>query len=261
MASLKLVVDGVTVVYDGFEAVSNASITVEPSSMVAIVGPNGSGKTSLLKAIAGILRARRGAVYLDSRSILELDSRSRARLVAYAPPAINAPRGCRVREFIETSRYPYQSPLSLKLSPGDEQLISKAMEAMEISSLGDRELSTLSSGELQRAIIAAILARQASVVLVDEPTAFLDLRYKILVLEALRRVAETGRIVIYATHELQLAARYSTMMVLMAGGRILAVGSPREVLKPELIEKAYRVRVRILYDDTSTPIIVPLEPI
>ncbi len=258
---LRIRVQDVTLVVDGARLLDSVDFEATAGELVAVVGPNGAGKTSLLRLLAGLLKPRTGVVYVDGRVLHSLASRERARRVAYAPASMTVPPRARVLDLLTTARYPYQPPLSWRPSKRDIEAVEKSLSLLEVKHLVERELATLSSGELQRVLLAAALSREASILLVDEPTAFLDLRYKLIALEVLKKVARSGRLVVYATHELELAARYSDKMLLLHRGRIVAAGKPEEVLDPETVKKVYGVEVRVVRHPDHGVLVIPLRPV
>lgn len=253
---MKLVVDGVTVELGSVKILEDVSLEVGLGEVLGVFGPNGSGKTTLLKTIAGLLEPRTGVVYLDGVRIHSIPARRRAHLVSYMPPSISSTdTGMTVLDLVAMATYPSR-PGPLK-GP-DLRVVDEALRHAGIEHLAGRRLDTLSSGELQRAILAHTLARGARVVLADEPTAYLDLAGRIEVLAALRDLARKGRIVVIATHEVLLAHSFIDKAVLLSKGRVVAAGSADEVLTPGNIERVFGVRTRVVTVDGVGRIIVPI---
>jgi iron complex transport system ATP-binding protein len=235
---VKLVVKGLVVEVPGKRLVDNAYLEVGAGEVLGVFGPNGAGKTSLLKAIAGIVKGS-GAVYVSGTDLSRLRGRERAKLVTYLPPHVGGEGfSITVLDLVAMAGYPR--------GVWDEASAWTVLRRLGIEHLAYRRLDTLSAGELQMVLIAHALARRAEVVLVDEPTAFLDLANRVRVLSALRELArEQGSAVVIATHDLILAYRYVDKVVLMKHGRIYAAGPKEAVLTPESIREVYGVDVKV----------------
>ncbi len=213
-------------------------LVVEPRSWTAVVGPNGAGKSTLVRALAGLVR-HDGTVLLDGRGVERLPARERAQEIGYAPQVPVLPEAVTVAEYVLLGRTPYRSLLAGPRRE-DREVVASALERLELTAFADRALRTLSGGERQRAVLARALAQQPRLLLLDEPTAALDLGHAQAVLELvdeLRR--EHGMTVVTTIHDLVLAAQYADRLVLLAGGRVVAAGRPPDVLTSEALATHY----------------------
>jgi iron complex transport system ATP-binding protein len=217
------------------------SLKVERGASVALLGPNGAGKTTLLKLLAGMLQPRGGQVTLDGRPVSALTRREIARRLAVVPQETRTPFDFTVIEMVLMGRYPHLGAFELE-GARDLAIAREALAATGTTAFESRAFSTLSGGEKQRVVIAGALAQSAEVLLLDEPTAALDLRYQFEIITLLRRLnAERGTTVIVSTHDLNLAAALCDRMVLLRGGRIMAQGATGEVLTPEHVRALYEI--------------------
>jgi iron complex transport system ATP-binding protein len=233
-------------------------LDVAPGEWVNVVGPNGAGKTTLLRCIAG-LRPYAGTVELGGSDAAARSRRERARLVALVPQSPVVPRGMTVSEYVLLGRTPHLSTFASETAD-DLAATGEAIEALELGPFVDRPVETLSGGERQRVIVARMLAQDAPVALLDEPTAALDVGHQQQVLDlidGLRRVR--GLTVVTTLHDLTLAGRYGERVVLLVGGRVVASGPATEVLTEELVARHYGARVRVI-DDGDGPVVVPVRP-
>ncbi len=235
----------------------DVSISVSPGELVALLGPNGCGKTTLLRALAGLIAAT-GEIALSGRPLQSLDRRTIARRIAYLPQAPAVIEGMRVRELLALGRLPYRAPFGLD-APDDAFIVQAIATQLELSDLLDRPIETLSGGQRQRAFIARCLVQQPAILLLDEPATYLDLRHQIELHRLLAHLAREQHLaVLMASHDFNLSATHCDRIVLMHQGTIAAAGKPTDVLQPDLIERVYEVKVRRL-DDHGTPIILPIE--
>ncbi len=248
---MKVEAQQLVVGYQGEPVVEVNELVVEPGKLVAILGPNGTGKTTLLKALAGMLRPMKGTVYVDGLEIHRLSRMDRARLVTYLPPSIaRSLETTTVLDLLLSARLPYSRALQILPSRRDLDVVEAIIERLGLGKLVTRRLTSLSSGELQRVLLAFALAKESDVILADEPTAFLDLYYKVNVFDLLRNLASTeGKTVVVATHELFLAPKYADIVVMLSKGRIVALGEPSHVLREELIEEVFGVKVEVRVQD------------
>jgi iron complex transport system ATP-binding protein len=220
------------------------SLFVEKGEMVAILGPNGSGKTTLLKVLSAVL-AGKGEVKLNGKAIRSYGRRELSRLFAVVPQESQINFPYTVAEIILMGRASHHSPLAFE-GEKDLEAARKSMELTDTSSLANRYLHELSGGEKQRVIIARALAQEPEILLLDEPSAFLDLRHQVQILELIRQLnREHGLTIIAALHDLNLAALFFPRLVMLRDGKIYRDGTPNEVLTEETIEEVYGIRVRI----------------
>ena len=221
--------DSITVGYGEDPVLDGLSFTVPHGRVTAIVGPNGCGKSTLLRTLARLLRPTAGSVRLDGQPLTELPSREIARRMALLPQTPVAPEGLLVRDLVARGRHPHQRWFS-QWSHADEQIVADAMAATDTTDLADRALEQLSGGQRQRAWIAMTLAQDTELLLLDEPTTYLDLAHQVEVLDLVSQQNRVqGRTVVMVLHDLNLAARYSDTIVVMAAGEIVGHGSPAEV--------------------------------
>jgi len=244
--------------YEEHEIIHELSLSVPSQQITALVGPNGSGKSTLLKGLARLMRPTYGAVYLDSQAIHRLPTKQVARRLAMLPQRPEAPDGLTVRELVAFGRFPHQGFFGVLMAEDDEK-IHEAMAITGIGELADRLLGELSGGQRQLAWVAMALAQDTRLLLLDEPTTFLDMSHQIEVLDVLKRLnQEHNRTIVMVLHDLNLAARYSTHMVVMGGGRVLYQGKPWDIMRPEVLAEAFNVQANILQDPHSgSPICVP----
>ena len=220
---------GLSTGYGGAPIVSDISLRFEGGQLIALAGPNGSGKSTLLKALAGLLTPMSGDICLDGRAMSDIAPRERAKCMAYMPPDGGSVWPLVARRVVALGRAPHLKPLR-DLSPEDEVAIASALDRAGVSHLAERSIDTLSSGERARVMLARVLATGAGTLLLDEPTAALDPRHQLAVMETLQAEARRGALVIIAAHTLNLVARYCDGVVLLDEGRVFAEGPPDAVL-------------------------------
>ena len=238
----------VTVSLGGRAVVRDVSASVERGEWVALIGPNGAGKTTLLRAIAGLLPYE-GSVSLLDRPAATLERRARARLLALVPQAPETPPWLTVAEYVLLGRTPHLGPLAHE-GAADREAAASALERLELGSLAERPLGTLSGGERQRAVVARALAQEAPIVLLDEPTAALDIGHQQQALELLDALRTTdGLTLVAAMHDLTLAAQYADRVLLLDEGRVVADGTPAEVLTEVALAAHYGASVRVVTVD------------
>jgi iron complex transport system ATP-binding protein len=258
---MRIIVEGLEVWYNSTQALRNVTFEVREGEMTYIIGPNGAGKSTLLKTIASIVKPKVGAVYIDGKLLSRLPPRELGKIIAYVDPQISKTIPSTVLEFLLTARYPHQNTLGFSTSRQDLEVIENVSKQLNIDHLLSRRLDQLSSGELQRVLIARALVQRPRVLLLDEPSAFLDLRYRLEILDYIKMVAKANRIVcIVAIHDLYLASLYADKVMVINNGEIVAVGTPGEVLKEDILERVYRVRISLL-SINGRRVVMPLEPI
>ncbi len=238
--------------------ISDLSIEIVKGQITALVGPNGSGKSTLLKTLARLLKPTGGAVLLDGKALHTLSTAQIAQQMAILPQGPNAPHGLTVRELVEQGRYPHVGALRM-LKQQDHQAIQQALELTHMIDFAHRPLANLSGGERQRAWIALTLAQDTPILLLDEPTTFLDIGHQLEILELVHHLnLEHKMTLVLVLHDLNQAAHYAHRMVVLNRGRIVADGAPNTVLTPELLATVFGVRVNIITDPASgTPICLP----
>jgi iron complex transport system ATP-binding protein len=229
---------------------------VLPGEVVGLVGRNGVGKTTLLRLANGTLAASGGRVLLDGESLATLSRRRVSRAVALVPQDLHVPFPFRVGELVLMGRAPHQPLVGLE-SDRDVAIAMEALERLGIGHLADRPISTLSGGERQLVLFARALAQDPGVLLLDEPTAFLDLKHRIDVLREVRSFARMGRAALIVSHDLSLAARSCDRIVLLEPGRVGAVGRPAEVLTPENLRRAFGIKALTFSGPDGSLVVVP----
>jgi len=248
---------GLTLGYGDRVVVHNASLRVERGEMLALIGPNGSGKSTLLRGLARLLRPRAGDVRLDGEDVWTLGARDVARRLAILPQSPDAGLDYTVEELVSRGRYPHQSMLR-GITARDVEAINRALYDADLDALRGRTLGTLSGGERQRAWIALALAQEPRFLLLDEPTAFLDVRHSVEVMELLRRLSAGGMTVVAVLHDLLLAARYADRVAAISEGRLRADGSPPEVFRGELLHQVFGIEMTVIEDPaTGRPLPIP----
>jgi iron complex transport system ATP-binding protein len=255
----ELAARGLRLGYDDVIVVHDLDLLVPDGAVTAIVGANACGKSTLLRGLARIMRPRAGAVTLDGRDIHRLPTREVARTVGLLPQGPTAPDGIRVADLVARGRHPHQGVLR-RWSGEDEEVVAAALAATGTGGLADRPVDALSGGQRQRVWIAMALAQDPDVLLLDEPTSFLDVAHQVDVLDLLAELNRThGTTVVMVLHDLNMAARYADHMVAMAAGRIVTRGTPAEVVTPETIRDAFGLEARVVADPVcGTPMMVPV---
>jgi len=239
-------------------ALDGVSMDVPDGALYAVLGPNGSGKSTLLKALLGVLRASEGRALVDGRDAASWSRRELARAVGVVPQAETIAFPLTVREIVAMGRYPYLGPLRGERDE-DRAAIRTALEQCEVAELESRDVTTLSGGELQRVRLARALAQEPRALVLDEPTASLDIHHEMAILELLREWADGGMTVLVVTHGLDLAARFADHMLLLARGRVAAEGPPARVMDSDILEAVYRWPIAVATDPaTGTPRVTPL---
>jgi iron complex transport system ATP-binding protein len=256
---VRLAAERVTLAYDDSVVVRDLDLQLTEGSFTAIVGPNGCGKSTLLRALGRLMRPISGQVLLDGRAIARTPTREVAKVLGLLPQAPVAPDGLTVADLVARGRHPHQSFLR-QWSRDDESVVTEALAWTDLAELADRPVDELSGGQRQRAWISMALAQGTDLLLLDEPTTYLDLSHQIDVLELVGRLhAERGRTVVVVLHDLNLAARYAQRLVAMKDGVLVAAGTPAEVLTEALLAEVFDLEARVLPDPvTGTPMVVPV---
>lgn len=254
-----LVAQQLTLAYDDKRIIQNLNLEIPQGKMTALVGANGCGKSTLLRGLARLLKPEKGAVYLEGKAIAQLPTRKVAQRMAILPQGPVPPEGLTVRELVAQGRYPHQSWMQ-QWSQDDETLVMAALETTGLLELGDRPLDTLSGGQRQRAWIAMTLAQNTDILLLDEPTTFLDLAHQIEVLDLLHTLNQSRNCtIVMVLHELNQACRYADFMIAMREGHIYAQGSPEDVMTEPTIREVFGLESRIIRDPVAgTPLCIPV---
>lgn len=247
-----------TLGYADPHVIEKLSLSIEAATITALVGPNGSGKSTVLKGMARMLSPREGSVYLNGHAIVRMPTREIARQLTMLPQGPSAPDELTVAELVEQGRYPHIGPFR-PLGRQDRVAIERALTQTGLDVLRDRRLDSLSGGERQRAWIALALAQEAPLLLLDEPTTFLDIAHQLEVLALIRELNTTRDMTfVLVLHDLNQAARYADRMIVMRDGRVVADGRPGAVLTEGMLEDVFRVRARVItHPDDGVPICLP----
>lgn len=254
-----LAATGLTVGYGGEPILNNLDFTLPTGQFTAVIGPNGCGKSTLVKSLSRVLPTAPGMVSLDGTTLHKYRPRILAQRIALLPQHPIIPDVVTVRNLVARGRYPYHGPLR-QWSPDDPQAIHEALEATGLTEFADFAVAELSGGQRQRAWLAMVLAQQTDYVLLDEPTSFLDIAHQIDVLRLCQQITASGRTVLAVLHDLNQAARYADEIVVMHHGAIVATGAPSEVLTTDLITEVFGMASMIGADPWSgTPMVVPID--
>nr|WP_217430517.1 ABC transporter ATP-binding protein [Sulfitobacter algicola] len=244
--------------YAATKIVHNVDLEANPGEVTILVGPNGCGKSTLLKAMARVLKPMSGAALLDGQSVHAMPTRDLARQLALLPQGPIAPEGLTVHELVSQGRFPHQS-LTRQWSADDSRAVTDAMKAADIIEFSDRRVDSLSGGQRQRCWIAMILAQETDVILLDEPTTFLDLKVQVDVMTLLRKVArQKSRTLLVVLHELNIAAMFADRIVIMRDGRLIAQGAPERVITAENLAAGFGLQASVIKDPvTGRPVCLP----
>ncbi|WP_369139204.1 ABC transporter ATP-binding protein [Modestobacter versicolor] len=258
-APVRLAADGVRLAYGDKVVVDDLDLQLTDGSFTAIVGPNGCGKSTLLRALGRLLRPTAGSVLLDGRAITSTPTREVAKVLGLLPQTPIAPEGLTVADLVARGRHPHQSWLR-QWSSDDEAVVTEALTWTDMADHADSPVDALSGGQRQRAWISMALAQGTDLLLLDEPTTYLDLAHQVDVLELVGRLhTERGRTVVVVLHDLNLAARYAERLVAMKDGVLVASGPPAEVLTEQLLADVFDLEARVVPDPvTGTPMVVPV---
>ncbi|MEV5201432.1 ABC transporter ATP-binding protein [Streptomyces sp. NPDC053720] len=254
----RLAARGVTVGYGGRTVIDDLDVAIPPGVITTIIGPNGCGKSTLLRTLTRLLKPTSGAVVLDGEDIGRLRTRDVAKKLGLLPQAPVAPEGLTVADLVARGRHPHQSWLR-QWSSDDAGVVERALAMTGVSELADRPVDSLSGGQRQRVWISMTLAQGTDLLLLDEPTTYLDLAHAIDVLDLVDDLHESGCTVVMVLHDLNLATRYSDNLIVMRAGSILAQGHPRDVITAELLREAFGLQATVIDDPVGDrPLIVPI---
>ncbi len=256
---IQLQSENVALAYEDTEVIHDLSLTIPAHQITALIGPNGSGKSTLLRGLARLMKPTHGAVYLDGQAIHRLPTKQVARRLAMLPQRPEAPDGLLVRELVAFGRFPYQGFLGGATFEDDER-IDSALRITGIAHLADRLLGELSGGQRQLAWIAMALAQDTPMLLLDEPTTFLDMAHQLEVLDVLARLhREQERTIVMVLHDINQAARFAHFMVALVAGQIVATGSPQEMISPEVLIQVFQIEAEIgTAGPDNAPYCIPL---
>jgi iron complex transport system ATP-binding protein len=246
-----------TLAYDQAVIISGMDVRIPSGQITALVGPNGCGKSTLLRGLARLLAPKGGAAYLDGKAIHQLPTRELAKRLGILPQSPVAPEGLTVRELVAQGRYPHQAWFQ-QWAANDEAAVMKALTLTGMAELADRPVDALSGGQRQRAWIAMTLAQETPIILLDEPTTFLDLSHQIEVLQLLERLNRTeGRTIVMVVHDLNHATRHATHLIALKAGAVVAAGAPAAIVTPALLRTVFGVEGAIVPDPrTGVPLCI-----
>jgi iron complex transport system ATP-binding protein len=256
---MRIQAEAVVVRYKGLAApaLDGVSLAVEPGTLYVVLGPNGSGKSTLMRALLGVASLQQGRVTLDGRTADQWSRKERARAVGAVPQSESVAFPLSTRELVAMGRYPHLGALAGE-GPADRAAIEAALAACDVADLAGRDVTTLSGGELQRTRIARALAQEPRALVLDEPTASLDIRHEMAILELLRASADRGLTVVLITHGLDTAAQFADRMLLLSRGRVAAEGTPADVLREDVLGGVYGWPVSVRADpETGVPRVTP----
>ncbi|MEL4506290.1 ABC transporter ATP-binding protein [Luteococcus sp. H138] len=246
----------VSVRFGSFTAVDALTAQIPPGSFTAVIGPNGCGKSTLLRSLCHLRPVDEGRISVDDRPVASWGRRGLARQISLLPQQTVAPPGLSVAELVSRGRHPYHSLLRTS-APGDDEAIARAVERAEVGHLLHRRVSELSGGQRQRVWLAMVLAQDTPVVLLDEPTTYLDLAAQYHLLDVCADLVDEGRTVVAVLHDLPQAVAYADNLLLMDRGRLVADGDPRTVITEQSVADVYGISCRVELDDPRGPVVAP----
>jgi ABC-type cobalamin/Fe3+-siderophores transport system ATPase subunit len=258
LSQARLSVENATIGYDARKISENLSVAIPDKSFTVIVGANACGKSTLLRALSRLIKPSQGRVLLDGQTITNFPAKEVARRLGLLPQHSIAPDGITVADLVARGRYPHQKLLK-QWSAEDEAAVVSAMEATKVTPLSHRLVDELSGGQRQRVWVAMVLAQQTPLLLLDEPTTYLDIAHQIELLELLSELNRKNRQTVVAVlHDLNHACRYASHIIAMRDGKIIAEGAPREIVTAELVEAVFGLPCIIIDDPIShTPLVIP----
>lgn len=255
----RLVADDLTLAYGDRVIIENLNLQVHTGVITTVIGPNGCGKSTLLRSLGRLMKPKSGRVLLDGKAITGMRTRDVARILGMLPQAPTAPEGLTVGDLVSRGRHPHQSWIR-QWSSDDESEVANALALTGVADLADRPVDELSGGQRQRAWISMALAQGTDILLLDEPTTFLDINHQIEVLDLLtdlNRKRQTS--VIMVLHDLNLAARYADRLIAVASGRIHVAGPPQEILTEDTLQAVFGLTARVVPDPvTGKPMMIPV---
>jgi iron complex transport system ATP-binding protein len=248
-----------TLAYDSAPIIRNLNLVIPAQKTTVLVGANGCGKSTLLRGLGRLLKPKSGKVYLDGKAIAQLKAKTIAKKLGMLPQGPTTPEGLTVRDLVAMGRYSYQSWLQ-QWSKEDEERVAEALEITTMSELADRALDNLSGGQRQRAWIAMVLAQDTDILLLDEPTTFLDLSHQVELLDLLDELQQSkGKTIVMVLHDLNLSCRYADYLIAIQQGKVYATGTPEQVMTEEMLRDVFDLECRIVPDPLAgTPMCIPM---
>ncbi|MFE6159915.1 ABC transporter ATP-binding protein [Streptomyces sp. NPDC056486] len=266
MTAARLSARELTLAYEDREVVHELDLAVPDGKVTVIVGPNACGKSTTLRALGRLLKPKSGAVLLDGDALAKLPTKKIAQQVGLLPQTPVAPEAITVADLVARGRQPHQHWWQ-QWSDEDERAVTEAMERTDVAALAERSVDELSGGQRQRVWIAMAIAQETDILLLDEPTTYLDIAHQVEVLDLVRQLAapteegERGRTVVVVLHDLNQAARYADHLVAMKTGRIVAEGAPADVVTEDLVREVFGLECVVVPDPvTGSPLVVPGAP-
>ncbi|MFA7149847.1 MAG: ABC transporter ATP-binding protein [Candidatus Methanomethylophilaceae archaeon] len=241
---------------DGFHAVKDVSFSIEPGMLVGLIGPNGCGKSTMMKCINKLHSTSSGDILIDGESVLDKTPADIAKKISNVPAEMRVSFGLTVFETVMLGRYPHLRNLWWE-TENDESLVLEVLKMFGVLHLKDKSLNMLSSGERQRVLIAKAYVQEPRLMLVDEPTSHLDMKYKLDVMEYLNAMVKKDMTILVAEHDISLMARYCDLCIIMKEGKIVAIGKPKEVITSKLIEEVYDVSASVGFDHEGELFVLP----
>lgn len=241
---------------DGYHAVRGVSYSIPSGMLVGLIGPNGCGKSTMMKCINRMHDPSSGEILIDGESVLHKSPSDVAKLVSTVPAELRNSFGLTVFETVMMGRYPFLKNVWWE-TENDESVVEDALRKFGVFHLQDRQLNMLSSGEMQRVLIAKAYVQEPRLMLVDEPTSHLDMKYKLDVMEYLNAMVRKDMTILVAEHDISLMARYCDLCIIMKKGEIVAIGKPKEVINPELIRNVYEVDASVGFDEDGELYVLP----
>lgn len=258
--SSRLQMDDATIGYDKRTISTGLTVQIPDNSFTAIIGPNGCGKSTMLRGFSRVLKPSGGSVLLDGKNVGDYKPKELARELGLLPQTSIAPDGIRVADLVARGRAPYQN-LVQQWRESDEYAVARALAATRLTELSSRLVDELSGGQRQRVWVAMLLAQQTPIMLLDEPTTYLDIAHQYELMEILRSFHEGGKTIVTVLHDLNQAARYANHLIVMKDGEVVTTGAPQDVLTAELIHDVFGLPAIITPDPVmGTPTVVPLDP-
>ncbi len=242
---MNIKIDNIEFAYNGAAVLQNIECEINSGDLIAVVGPNGSGKSTLIKCVNGILKPRKGNILINEQDILKYRKNDIAKTMAYVPQINQGKTPLSVFDSILLGRKPY---INWKPSKNDLQVTAEIIEQLNLSDIAMKDINRLSGGQQQTVFIARALAQQTDILLLDEPTASLDLRHSIEIMDILKQLANKGLTIIVALHDINIAMRYATKFMMLKNGEIFAHGG-KEIITEEYLEQLYDIKIRVIRND------------